>query len=96
VRTRFVAAPGIDRIKQRLEPRAVGRRHEHPAALLAPLGQPRVGQDPHMPRHPRLALSQDMRQLPDRQLHRPQQRNDPQPGRIGESAKDVEHGFHLT
>ena len=38
---------------------------------------------------PRLALAQHLRQLADRQLHRPEQRKDAQPRRIRQSAKDA-------
>jgi len=60
---------------------------EHPAALLAPLGKARIAQDPGMARDARLALSEHLRELADRQLHRRQQPHDPQPGRVRKRAQ---------
>ncbi len=54
-----------------------------------------------MARHPRLALAENLGQLADRQLHPPQQREDPQPGRIGQrleqvgKGKDRRHGIRI-
>jgi len=42
-----------------------------------------------VPRNARLALSQDLRELTDRKLHLPQQREDPQPRRVGKSLETV-------
>ena len=42
-----------------------------------------------MTRYPRLALAEDQRQLADRQLHDPQQRQDPYPRRIGEGLEEI-------
>ena len=43
----------------------------------------------HVARHPRLALAEHLGELADRQLHRPQQREDAQPRRIGKRLEQV-------
>ena len=52
-----------------------------------------------MARHARLALAEHLGKLTDRQLHQPQQRDDPQPGRIGERLESVgerqRHGHEI-
>ena len=80
---RLGPAPAIDRIEQGSCPVGVGQHQEHPAALLAPRDQPAVGKDADMARNTRLALPEQLRQLTDRQFHRPQQRENPQPTGIG-------------
>ena len=67
----------------------VGERQEHPAALLAPLEHAGIGEDLQVARHARLALPEHLRQLADRQLHQPQQRDDAQPGRVGKRLEAV-------
>ena len=48
-----------------------------------------VDQDLDVARDPRLALPEHLRELADRQLHRPEQREDAQPRRVGEGLKKV-------
>ena len=86
----LILRPGVDRARDRLRRRRLAQRHEHPAALLAPFGKARIAQDLHVPADPRLALPQHLRQLAHRQLHRPQQREDAQPRRVGKGTEDVE------
>ncbi len=62
----------------------LGQLEIDPAAFLAPADQARVGKDADVARYARLALAQQLGQFADRQLHRPQQREDPQPRRIGQ------------
>ena len=49
---------------------------EHPAALLAPCGQPRIAQNLDMARDARLTLAQNLRQFAHSQLHRGEQAQD--------------------
>ena len=70
------------------------QRDEHPAAFLAPLGEPRVAQDLDVPAHARLALAQHLRELAHAQLHRAEQREDAQPRRIRQRAEDGEGLVH--
>ena len=42
-----------------------------------------------MARHARLALAEHLRKLADRQLHQPQQGEDPQPRRVGERLESI-------
>ena len=65
------------------------KSEEHPAALLAPLEHPGIGEDLQMARNPRLALSEDLRQLAHGQLDLPQQCDDAQPRRVGERLETV-------
>jgi hypothetical protein len=46
--------------------------------------------------HPRLALPEQLRDLPDRKLHAPQQGQDSQPRRVGKRLEKVGkgNGFH--
>ena len=62
--------------------------HEHPAAFLAPFGQPGVAQDADMARHARLTLPQHLREFAHRQLHMGQQAHDAQPRRVGQRAHE--------
>ena len=75
--------------EHRLDALGVGQGQEHPAAFLAALEHAGVGEDLQVARHPRLALAEHLRQLADRQLHDPQQREDPQPRRIGKRLETV-------
>ena len=88
------AVPGVRRLQQRAGPRAIAQSHEDPATLLASLGQAGVGEDADVPGHARLALPKDMRQFADGKLHRTQQRDDPQAGRIAQGAKDLQYLLH--
>ena len=64
-------------------------RQEDPAAFLAAFERAGIGEDANMARYARLALAEDLRELADRKLHRAQQREDPQPRRVGESLQQV-------
>ena len=88
-RLRRSVRPLVDEREQRLDPLRIGERQEHPAALLAPLEHAGVGEDLEVARNARLALAEHLRQLADRQLHQPQQREDAQPRRIGERLESV-------
>ena len=72
------------KLEQAVGPLRLRQLKIDPAAFLAAADQPRVGQDPDVARNPRLALAEQLRQLADRQLHRPQQRQDAQPRRVGQ------------
>ena len=84
--------PLVDERKQGLDPLRLGERQEHPAALLAPLEHAGVRQNLQMTRNAGLALSQHLGQLTDRQLHQPEQRDDAQPGGIGERLESIGQG----
>ena len=89
--------PLVDQREQWLELIAVGKRQEHPAAFLAALEHAGVGKDLQVARDPRLALAENVRQLADRKLHDPQQREHPQPRRVGkrlEAVGEREKGSH--
>jgi hypothetical protein len=88
------ALPGIDGGEQRVHPIAVAEAKEHPAPLLAPLGESGIGEDLHVARDAGLALAQHLREFAHRKLHRAQQREDAQPGRIGKRAEDGEFLSH--
>ena len=62
----------------------LGKLEINPAPLLAAADQPRIAKDSDMARYARLALAEQLRQFADRQLHRPQQRQDAQPRRVGQ------------
>ena len=49
-----------------------------------------------MARHAWLALPEDLRHFADRQLHRPQQRDDPQAGGVRQRAENVDDFDHGT
>ena len=83
-RFRAGVRPAVDQHEHRLYPVRVRERQEDPAALLAPLQDPGIGEDLQVARDARLALAKDLRQLAHRQLHLPEQREDAQPGRVGE------------
>ena len=61
---------------------------EHPAAFLAPFGKARIAQNPYMPRHARLALTQHLRKLSHRQFHGAEEAHDTQPCRVRQSAQE--------
>ena len=84
--------PAIEQREHRLGARRVGERQEHPAAFLAALDHAGVGEDLEVARNARLALAEHLRELADRQLHSPQQREDAQPGRVGERLEQVGKG----
>ena len=71
---------------------ASAEAQEHPAAFLAPLGEAGVDQDLDVARDARLALPEHLGELADRQLHRPQQREDAQPVGIGKRLEKRERG----
>ena len=72
-----------------LQPVAVGKRQEDPAALLATLEHAGVGEDLQVTRDTRLALTKYLRKLADGQLHQPQKCDDAQPRRIGKSLESI-------
>ena len=76
-------APAVQRGEDRLDPGIGAERDEHPAAFLAALGDAGIAEDLDVAADARLALAQHLRQLAYRQLHRAEQREDAQPGRIG-------------
>jgi hypothetical protein len=87
--------PAVEQLEQGLDPRPLAEADEHPAAFLAPLGKAGVDQDLDVAGDARLALSQDLRDLADRQLHGAQQHDDPEPGRIGQRGEDLGRGSHI-
>ena len=83
------------RLRDRLADRAAfDDAQEHPAPLAPPLDQPGLDEDADVARHARLALPQHGGEFADRQFHLAQQRDDPQPGRVRQSAEDVEQISH--
>ena len=79
--------------------RHLGKADEHPRPFPRPLDQPCIGEDLQVPRHARLALAEHQRKLADGELEPADERHDPQPGRIGESAKDgkrIGHAPHIN
>ena len=68
----------LDELEQRLGARPRAKAQEHPAPLLAPLGEAGVDQDPDVARDARLALPQDMHVIADRQILAGCQRQDAQ------------------
>jgi len=85
-------SPLVNQREQRVDALRFGERQEYPAALLAALQYPRIGEDLQVARDARLALPENLRQLSDRQLHQPQQRDDAQPSRIGKRLESVSQG----
>ena len=81
--------PAVDEVEHWRDALAFAERQEHPASLLAPLEHAGIGEDLQMPRNTRLALAENLRQLAHRQLHQPQQRDDPQAGRIGKRLDSI-------
>src|SRR5438270_6342483 len=73
--------PSVDQCEQRRGALGVSESQENPAPLLAPLEHPCVPENLEMARDPWLALTEDLRELTDRELHQPQQGEDAQPGR---------------
>ena len=65
---------------------ANGGAQENPAAFAAPLGQPCVTKDLDGARHARLALTEHLRQLANRQFHAGEQAHDAQTRGIGQRA----------
>ena len=82
--------PIIDGGKKRADATLGTKAQENPASFLAALGEARVGEDLHVTRDARLALPENLGELADRKLHRTEKVENPQPGRIGESAEDGE------
>ncbi len=94
-----LAVAGDDRIVG-IEPRDHGARdvggaaalaetEERPRAFAEALDQPGLGEQPQMPRQPRLRLAQDLGEVGDRQLGLGDQRQDAQPRGF---AGRLEHG----
>ena len=81
--------PMIDHVHQRPRAIGIGQRKEHPAAFLAAIDDAGIAQDLDVARDARLALVEHLRELADRQFHRPQQGKDPQPRGIGQSLEQV-------
>ena len=81
--------PAIDQREHRLDPLRIGQRQEHPAAFLAALENSRIGENLEVARDARLALPQDLRELANRKLHQPQERDDAQPGRVGKRLEAI-------
>ena len=73
----MVFAPRVDQREKRHRDRARCRRQKHPAALSPPHGYAGIDKDLDVARYTRLALPQHLCQFTDRQLHPPQQRDDP-------------------
>src|SRR5690606_425819 len=65
--------------------RMVGKTVEDPGALLVALDDARVAQQLEVPAHPGLALFEDDRQLGYGQLPVEENRDDPEPGSLGDS-----------
>ena len=66
-----------------------------PSTLLIPLQQPRLHQQPQMPRHPRLGLAQDLHEIGNRQFGMGAETQYPEPGRLSgrlQSAQQFIHG----
>src|SRR3546814_9890620 len=63
---------------------------EYPASLAQPFDDSGLDQYADMARHARLTLVEHDRQFADRQFHLAQERDDSQPGRIGNSAENNE------
>ena len=87
-------APRVEQRHHRRDVRRIGEADEDPRPLLRPVDQPGVGKDPQVPRHPRLALPEDQRQLADSQLEPADERDDAQPRRVGEGAQDRQRRGH--
>jgi hypothetical protein len=86
----------INRSKNRLRVFLASGHEENPAAFLAALRKPCITQDLHMARDARLALTQHLRKFSHGQFHRPQKRDDSQPGGICKRPECIEwfeHGF---
>ena len=88
-------APLIDRLEDRLDDLGRAGFEEDPAAFLAAARDPGFAKNADVTRNARLALPEHLREFADRQLHPPQQRDDPQSRRIGKRTKDGERAFHL-
>ena len=82
----------IDEIDQGGGARSGGQSEEHPAAFLVPVDQPRIGKNFDVARDPGLALAEHLRQFADRQFHRPQERDNAQPRRVGKRLKKLGQG----
>ena len=81
---------------------ALAETEERPGAFAKALDQAGLGQQPQMPRQPRLRLAQDFGEVGHRQFGLGQQRQDAQPrrlaggfergGQAGEAQKLIVHG----
>src|SRR3546814_5578282 len=74
--------------------RILPKPEKHPTSFLAPLGKPSLHKNADVSGNTRLALPHHLRYLPDSQFHRPEQVNNPEPRRVGQSPEDVEYGCH--
>src|SRR3546814_1799930 len=74
--------------------RILPKPEKHPTSFLAPLGKPGLHKNADVSGNTRLALPHHLRYLPDSQFHRPEQVNNPEPRRVGQSPEDVEYGCH--
>ena len=86
--------PAVEQLEQGLGARPRAEAEEHPAPLLAALGQAGVDQDADVARDPGLALPEHLGELADAQLHRAQQHQDPKPGRIREGGENLRGEGH--
>ena len=86
---RRIVGPLVHQSEQGFYPIQLRERQEHPASFLAPLEHSGVGQDLEVAGNARLALTKHLGKLPDRQLHQPQKRDDPQPSRVGKRLESV-------
>ena len=87
--------PAVQQLEQGLDPRPLTEADEHPAPLLASLGEAGVDQDLDVAGDARLALSQHLRDLTDRQFHGAQEHDDPEPGRIGQRGEYLGRRSHI-
>jgi len=90
----FGTAGGADERGERFGDRRLTGREEYPAALAAAAREAGVTEDFDMAGDAWLALTQHLRQLADREFHLAEQRNDPQPRRIGQGSEKVGQRVH--
>ena len=67
---------------------------ENPAAFAKAIEETGLAEQLQMPRHPRLALSENLRQLADRQLAARAQDQQAQSAGLGDRAQGAEHLLH--
>src|SRR3546814_9295288 len=82
----------IQKARKRCNMRILPKPEKHPTSFLAPLGKPSLHKNADVSGNTRLALPHHLRYLPDSQFHRPEQVNNPEPRRVGQSPEDVEYG----
>src|SRR5690242_11125166 len=88
---RFIR-PRVDQSEHRLDSLGISERQENPTPLLAALQHAGIGKDLQVPRDARLTLTKDLRQFSNRQLHYPQEPEDPQPSRVGKRLEMIGQG----